>query len=430
MLNKQFIKRYIQQIQQGGLPLLLQNIRIAVPNILMLPFYPAAILTFLVIRLIKPWLLIRIGYLYGSRIGHLAANTELYLCERDAGINVPKQRYVDVFFMTKPICNHQLFTMWKRILFIGPVWIFWPVHALNNLFLGGVAHRIGDNTQNDRDTHNLLDRFPPHLKFTADEVSRGEAGLRAIGIPAGSPFICLSVRDSGYLSLHYPLGDWRYHNFRDSNIQNFVLAAEELADRGYYVIRMGAKVNKAMKTTHPKVIDYAVNGMRSDFMDIYLGAKCEFLISSGAGWDAVPTWLFRKQAVFVNLVPLGYTVSYSDRFLSTTKRHILSEKNHELTLSEIFTTGVGFCMSTSDYESKGIRLIENTPEEIRDIVIEMAERLNGTWQPHEEDELLQKRFWEIFPTDAISDFNGRPLHGEIRARFGADFLRNNKNWLQ
>jgi len=99
-------------------------------------------------------------------------------------------------------------------------------------------------------------------------------------------------------------------------------------------------------------------------------------------------------------------------------------------MSEIFSYGVGFCLTTSAYESKGIELIENTPEEIRDVVIEMVERLNCNWQPYENDEALHRRFWEIFPTDAVGFYQGGPIHGEIRARFGASFLRNNRKWLQ
>ena len=60
-------------------------------------------------------------------------------------------------------------------------------------------------------------------------------------------------------------------------------SAEALADRGFYVIRMGKKVNAAINSSQPNVIDYATNGMRSDFMDIYLGAKCSFCISSNFG---------------------------------------------------------------------------------------------------------------------------------------------------
>jgi len=367
--------------------------------------------------------------LISSRIGHFTANTELYLCEFDAGINLPKQCHVDLFYMAKPICNQQLATMWKRVLRLWPSWILAPINRVNRLIPGGAVHQIGDNTQHDRDVRNLLDRFPPHLEFTPEEESRGEAGLRAMGIPSGTPFVCLNVRDSVYLDTSHKPTDWSYHNYRDSDVQNYVLAAEELANGGYFVIRMGAQVREAMKTTHTRVIDYATNGMRSEFMDIYLGAKCAFCISVGSGFDAVPL-AFRRPIAYVNMVPLGYLFTFRAQFLGITKHHVLEAQHQELTLAEIFAHGVGFCTSTSDYESKGVQLIENTCEEIRDVVVEMVERLNGTWHPHEDDEALQKRFWDIFPTDAVDAYQRRPLHGEIRARFGSAFLRSNRAWLQ
>jgi putative glycosyltransferase (TIGR04372 family) len=413
------------EIRQGGRPVAARKLKQALR---ILPLCALAVPAVIVIRLIRPWLLVRLGGLFSSRIGHFAANTELYLCERDAGINVPQQRHIDLFYMSKPICNNQLATIWKRVLSVWPAWILAPISRMNRMIPGWESHDIGNNTQHDRDVHNFLDRFPPHLEFTAEEEAKGEAGLRMMGIPTGSSFVCLIVRDNAYLDAHQP-HDWSYHNYRDNDIQNYVLAAEELANRGYFVIRMGAKVREAMKTGHPKVIDYATNGMRSDFMDIYLGAKCEFCISTGTGWDAIPE-MCRRPIVYVNFVPFGYLHTSRNEFISLPKHHVLEKEGRKLTLHEIFTHGVGFCLHTSDFESKGIQLIENTPEEIRDVVIEMAERLKGTWQAQEDDEELQRRFWEIFPTDAVDAYQGLPLHGEIRARFGAAFLRKNRDWLR
>lgn len=426
MSMKSFIQRQITQIRQGGHAVLFRKMKLLLLKVLFLvPAIPAV----MVIRLIKPWLLVRYGQCPSVRIGNFAANTEMYLCERDAGINKPMQRHVDLFFVVNPICNQQLLIMWKRVLRIWPAQILAPIVSVNRLIPGGAIHEIGNNTHGPIDVHNLLDRFPPHLQFTAEEKARGEAGLRAMGIPAGVPFICLIVRDSAYLDSHVPTKDWSYHNFRDSDIQNYVLAAEELAERGYFVIRMGAKVHEAMKTTHPMVIDYATNGMRSDFMDIYLGAKCAFCISTGTGWDGIPM-ILRRPIVVVNLVTLGYLFTSRAEFLSIPKKHIFKKSRKELTLREIFSLGVGLTQFGHECESKGVGFIENTPEEIRDVAVEMAERLNGTWQPHEDDEALQKRFWEIFPTDAVHPSCGWPIHGEIRARLGAAFLRNNRAWLQ
>jgi len=381
-----------------------------------------------VIHLIRPWVLVRWGELPSPRIGHFAANTELYLCERDAGINVPKQRHVDVFFMEPPICNQQLATMWKRVLRVWPHWMLPSIRRVYRLIPGGTIHEIGDNTQQDRDVHNLLDRFPPHLKFTAEEEARGAAGLRMMGIPNGTPFVCLIVRDDAYLEAHQSK-DWSYHNYRDSDIQNYVLAAEELADRGYFVLRMGAKVRESIKSSHSRVIDYAVNGMRSDFMDIYLAARCEFCISTGTGFDSVPI-IFRRPIVFVNLAALGYLYTFRAQIICITKHHFAVQKNRELTLSEIFTNGVGFSLRTSDYESKDVLLVENTPEEICDVVVEMVERLQGTWHQEPNDDALQRRFWKIYPADAHDAYQDRPLHGEIRSSIGSQFLRVNGEFLK
>lgn len=421
MFNNKFI---------SGRAVLFRRTKRALRIPLKLPLFILAVPVVVVIRLIKPWLLVRWGGLVSSRIGHFAANTEMYLCEQDAGINVPRQRHVDLFFNAgRPICNQQLAKMWKRILRIWPVWILDPICRVNRMIPGGAIHETANDTQHGRDVHNLLDRSSSHLIFTPEEEARGEAGLRAMGIPPGTPFVCLHVRDSAYLDAYLP-GDWRYHNYRDSDIRNYVLAAEELANRGYYVIRMGAKVRQAMKTADPHIVDYATNGMRSEFLDIYLGAKCAFCVTTGSGWDSVPAWLFRKPIVYTNYVPLGYLCSFISEAIIIAKRHYVKSSGQELSLRRIFYHGVGFGNCNSDYESKDVKLVGNTPEEILDVVIEMAERLNGTWQPNDDDEGLQRRFWNIFPANALEVNNKRPLHGEIRARFGAAFLRNNSDWLK
>ena len=417
-----FINRQIKQIRQRS-TLLFRKKKLLHVKIAKIPIYIFAITVVLIIRLLKPWFLVRLEYIRSNRIGHFVANSEMYLCEQDAKINVPNQHYIDVFFMDKLICNQQLATMLKRVLRIWPASIVAPIYRINRLIPGGQVHEIGENSMYDRDVHNLLDRFPPHLQFTFDEESAGIVGLRAIGIPDGAKFVCLNVRDSAYHSG----GGWAYHNYRDSDIQNYVLAAEKLAEYGYFVIRMGSKVHSSISSSHPKVIDYATNGMRSDFMDIYLGAKCEFCISTGSGWDAVPE-NFRRPVVFVNFVPLESMHTYRSVLLAITKRHVWTISQKELSFQEIFDTGVGSGYFTSVYESKGVQLIENTPEEIRDVSFEMAERLAGSWQAHSGDEALNQRFWEIFPTDCLY-VNGKRLHGQIRSRIGAVFLRNNSHLL-
>ena len=89
---------------------------------------------------------------------------------------------------------------------------------------------------------------------------------------------------------------------------------------------------------------------------------------------------------------------------------------------EIFASGAGRFLQTALYEKLGIELIENTPDEILDVSMEMQQRLSDTWETTEEEEASQMRFWDMFPKSE--------LHGdEIQARIGASFLKQNQDLL-
>ena len=121
--------------------------------------------------------------------------------------------------------------------------------------------------------------------------------------------------------------------------------------------------------------------------------------------------------------------------------HIISYKKNqkELTISEIFLSNVAASNHTNEFDQNGVELWENSPEEIRDLAIEMDDRLNGNWNETKEDILLQEKFWSIFEENTKrldpkiilnSAMSKIPNHGKIKARFGTKFLRENKNWIR
>ena len=67
-----------------------------------------------------------------------------------------------------------------------------------------------------------------------------------------------------------------------------------------------------------------------------------------------------------------------------------------MSIREILESGAGMFYHAQEYDQAGIELVDNTPEEITAVVMEMEERINGTWQSTEEDEELQLRFWSAF----------------------------------
>jgi|MDTC01.2.fsa_nt_gb putative glycosyltransferase (TIGR04372 family) len=430
-MNKHFI-----QIRRGGVKTIIKKLRSFFYLLLQLPIYLISIPLIIILRLIKPWYLIRWEELISGRIGHFSLNTELYCCERDARINSPSQKHLDLFYMKKYVCNKQLEKMWRRSLIILPAWLLRPLSRVNHFFCLFISsfreHEIG-YPNIDRDVHNLMDKLPAHISFTNKEELKGKEILKKFGLTKNEKFVCLIVRDSSYLNRYirdeYMDERWQYHNYRDVDIDKYILAAEELARRGYYVFRMGVIVEKPLKSSNPKVIDYANSDMRSDFMDIYLSANCFFCITTGSGLDGVSA-VFRKPKANVSLVPLASAPMDYKENLVLTKHHINKRNQKELTISEIFSANVGLAFHAEKYELNDVELKENTPEEIKDIVIEMDERLRGGWKETKEDLLLQKRFWEIFNNNIKKLNLGKPLHGKIKSRFGAKFLRENQNWIK
>lgn len=415
---KPFFQRQIKYIREGGWPAVVQRFRILFRRLVKLPSTILgglfALPIVLLVRLLRPLVVIRFGPLDTSRIGHLSACTELYLCGRDAGQN--NAQTFDIFYPILPYCNPHLVKMWKRQLRISR-FAYWP-DWLNRKLPNSKKHIIP--YAGARDIDGLLEQTPIHLSFTPEQERLGQEQLRRIGIPKDAPFVCFHARDSAYLEQMYPNRDWSYHNHRDSSIQNYIPAVEELAGRGYKAIRMGAIVKEALATTNPDIIDYATNGTRTDFMDIYLSAKCHFFLSSGTGIDQVPM-IFRRPIAFVNFLSFEGLSSWGSNYLLIPKKLWLREERRFMRFREILESGVGRFTSDEPYEQFGIEVVENSPEEIRAVVIEMDERLKGTWQTTEEDEALQRRFWSLFKASK--------LHNVIRTRIGSEFLRQNRALL-
>jgi putative glycosyltransferase (TIGR04372 family) len=358
---------------------------------------------------------------FADVIGEFALDTELYLCEKEAGLR-PSDA-VDIFFhsfhLTPNFCNLQLKEMWERIV---PVWPIKQdlIEVLTRL-PGGSDWTV--NTPNPRDHHGILLNSRPHLKFLPAEIQQGKSTLERMGIPQGSPYVCFHARDSNYdTSMNRYSRD--FTNYRDSNICQMLPAAEALANLGYYVVRVGKIQSTPIRTLNPKIIDYTASEFRSDFMDVYLLANCSFFFGGDAGIYAIAE-AFRRPYAFVNFPGL-HAVHIWNPSPFIPKHFCSISKRVPITFSEALRLEAdGFYLDDSKYAKAGIELIENTPEEILDLVLETEARLKGTWRDDERDDILQNRFWDIYKSQV-----GSAAGKVFRTRIGTKFLRQNPEWLQ
>ena len=402
MLNSRIVK-FIQRTVTPNRVLLLIGQLWAVPILI-------------IIRLIRPLVTIRINCLLSEVLGHYAGNVEMYLCEQERGINRAPRRHLDLWFnQTDVVCNTQLERMWKRKLTILPRVLLAPAYRLNRVVPFGQVHQI-ETTYHDRDVNNLLGTQSPHLAFTSEEEEMGRRLLSEMGIPNKALFVCLNVRDGAFHSQK------KFTNYRNADVRRYLLAAEELTKRGFYVVRVGKKVEHQLESDNKKILDYASGSFRNDFMDIYLGAKCFFAISTSSGWDSVPEVLFRRPVLYTNYVPISRLRTWNNT-IAILKRHWLTNQKRFLTQSEMFyLIDKDYVSSSPKFDELGIVLIDNTEEEIRDAVLEMLHTLSpsGNNIMHEKNR-EQSCFWDIYKRNLIR-FGLGHLHGTIRMRIGAKFL--------
>lgn len=408
-----------------------------------LPLYFLAFFLVLIMRLISPIVIIRLAALDMGRIGGGVYKGDWYLSQKAEGLHLGP--YFDFFYFYKSTnhVNRQWVKMWKRVLPWLPGSELWQkVHRLNRLFPEYQNHEIPDShvypTQkvfkinqidpiskkkykNNILLKAVLKNENPNISFSLHEEEKGARALDNLGIPKGKQYICFHARDSAYLNSVLPRMDWSYHDYRDSTIQNYIPAAEEMVNRGYFAVRMGAVVKESIQSTHTGIIDYAISALRTDFNDIYIGSHCRFFLCSDGGISTIPE-MHRKLVIYTNWTRLNglITSSIITVGLVILKKFYLKNENRCLSFSEIMSLKFDDINTNKIFTKLNLELIENTPEEIRAVTVEMDERISGAWQTTEEDEELQDRFWALFGPDKLKSPN---------LRIGADYLRKNKGLI-
>jgi len=366
-----------------------------------------------IIRLFIP---LRVGRLVSERIGHLGPNTEIFLRRLSANTFNQKERYL--FVAGKP-ANRQLLTMIKRrIMVIENEWLVKIYNTIEKLTKDS---KLWVDLPFETNEYDVFSNYEPQLFFTKEEEKKGVKLLESMGISSEGSYVCFHSRDKSYLTKIYPKETRErlsYHDFRDCSINNYMPAAEYLAQKGIYALRMGAVVEEEIDSKNDLVIDYA-KSYRSDFADMYVPTHCKFFLGCTAGYRLMAT-MANIPIAFANSVPLGdAALREGDVFIP--KKYWSVDKKKFLTFKEIVNMKADWWLRGELYESAGIEVIENTSDEILDLTKELNDRIDGVWVETEEDRELQNIFRSLFPKE-------HRCYG-FPSKVGASFLRQNKKLL-
>lgn len=323
-----------------------------------------------------------------ERIGHLALEPDCYLKEEALGLHPRFKAFVCA--PIDKVANRHLLSYWRPYLrFItSPVvcWLLKPIAC--QAVVQYDVYQYGTAMEETATCGALQAKWgerKPLLDLTAFDERRGRNCLRAMGIPDDAWFVCVHNREGGYSP-----SDEHLHSFRNSSITSYLEALDAITSRGGWCIRMGDPSMTRLPMLR-RVVDYAHHPLRSDWLDIYLCARCKFFLGSASGLPILAN-IFGVPFALANIAPLSAVLPLGPKDLGVPKLLRATATNRVLTFGEILDSPLAIARLTSQYEEAGVEVLDNTPDEIMALALEMLDNITCGPQYTEEDESLQRRF--------------------------------------
>lgn len=353
-----------------------------------------------------------------QRFGHLAVEPDLYIKERT--LNPRGGRKDLIVVSSRHVCNPTLWNYWQPLL---------EAHAEVRVFdqaSPGARERairfaaqhpdyvvaMGE-TAAAASIQRAWGHRGPLLQVTAEDRIRGERALRDLGIPDGEWFVCLHNREAGEMPGEH------HHDYRNADIRAYREAAEVVAQRGGWCIRLG-DARSAPVNLGPRVIDYAHSPLKSAWLDVYLCATARCYVGGSSGLSNVAA-IFGKTCGMANQAPISVVLPYGPNDVGVPKVYWSESKGRLLTFRESFASPVANARDTGDFLAAGISLVDNTTDEIAALASEVLEISAGAVVYSAEDERRQTAFKALMRPGDYS-------YGSI-SRVGSAFLAKYEHLL-
>ncbi|MCX7181042.1 MAG: TIGR04372 family glycosyltransferase [Proteobacteria bacterium] len=319
--------------------------------------------------------------IFTDRIGHLALEPDCLLKEQALG-HISRRKWI---MLAPPgrVANEHLLTYWQphfRIVRSRTACFFIASMSRWGLMRYRIDHyvrAIGKDQVAYRIYADWGSR-PPLLQLTAEDDAWGSAMMARMGVPDGAWYVCVHAREAGFSPV-----DEELHGHRNSHIENTMPAMQEIVRRGGWAIRIGDP------TMHPlpparDVIDYAHYPLKSDRLDVVLCAKARFLLGNTSGVASLSS-VFGVPGALTNMIPVS-SLGFSKGDISIPKLIRSKRLDRYVRLDELLGSEAANYQYAALYEAHGLQVIENSPDDIHDLVCEMLDCLDGRFEVSREDE--------------------------------------------
>ncbi len=306
--------------------------------------------------------------------------------------------------------NKALVKIWRRELWVLPSAIVDAMHRASKWFPNFEMQILQFDKLHEND--HVLDGCETHLKFSKSELRTGEKYLREIGINPGDEYVCFVVREAAWAPP--TTGPLSSGALRSRSFQDFLLAAQALAESGVHVIKLGAA--GTTQVAGNKIIDYANSPEKSALLDVYLPAHSMCVVSTMSGPDAVAL-AARRPVLYIDIAQ--YSLCFAGTRLVTWVPALLNSQKlgRSLTLKEVFESGAGRFLGLQAFEEAGITIKQSSPEQIRDHCLAFYKQL-ASGSDHDEE--LQQQYRDLFH-DLLSKNSVAKL-GALNSRLSSVFV--------
>ena len=348
------------------------------------------------IVLLYPFLRIRIGEIQSRIIPAFILQPEIYLCEIKEKKIVKKKNEIHLFYFENLISNKYVAKHWKKKFIIlprqilEPIYYFFANYQIFRNFLSPfrLFHELDGKIEiykHGKDVHNLLPKYDVSMKFNQKEKEYGEKTLVDFGYIEGQKIVCFANRDKSFRkeTINSP---------RNAMINTYESAIKFLAQKNIFNIRMGRKNLDRVNFSEKKIIDYCFSQKKSDFLDMFLMSKCDFLISTDHGINDIATF-FRKNRLIVNFQAFNKVHFLDENYTPfiLPKKYLDLMKNKLVNYRHVFEKKL-YLLTPEKLEETGYKLIDNTEKEILDATKEMYDL---TYNDIRTNIALQEKYWDI-----------------------------------
>lgn len=368
---------------------------------------PALLIFFYMFKKWRPNNKIRLVLMESRYFGHQCLEPEVFLHERQvARESGSRDIWVCSIGKRSNAINPHLWDLRRQSLPVIPSWIasaavYWRNRrSIANLEIGPASiYRL-----------NFLCSRPSTLRLGAHDVKRRLRILSLLGEPE-RPYVVFTIRD--------PKVAYDPRDLRNREVRDFEPAMLALVEKGFNVMRVVSTTDDPVRVDSRHVLDWQVlrDGQPGDELALISGAS--FVVSTTTGGDSLALAL-RRPVLYIDSARLRLVFLGTELATFQMPEFCDLKDGKVLNFNEVLRYGLGWLRESREFTTKGIRVINSSPEQIREIVIEYV-KYQGTEVSSEF--VNNQSAWRRI----LLDHHGHEIqerHGNIRAWMHPATLRS------